>query len=135
MSIFKVKLPSVTNIRVSEKFPLTLSRKILIIISKPLVMPNVDYAYIIYEKLLNESLKQKIEMVQCNVAFKLTSAFKKTLSDKKNIESLVWSLCQIEEGLKNVSGLLFRITTILLKGNAQLMFLCNPQNRGLMFVS
>ena len=98
-------------------------------------MPNVDYAYIIYEKLLNESLKKKIEMVQCNVAFKVTSAFKKTLSDKKNIESLVWSLCQIEEGLKNVSGLLFRITTILLKGNAQLMFLCNPQNRGLMFVS
>lgn len=89
MSIFKVKLPSVTNIRVSEKFPLTLSRKILIIISKPLVMPNVDYAYIIYEKLLNESLKKKIDMVQCNVAFKLTSAFKKTLSDKKYIESLV----------------------------------------------
>ena len=83
MSIFKVKLPSVTNIRVSEKFPLTLSRKILIITYKSLVMPNVDYAYIIYKKLLNESLKKKIEMVQCNVAFKLTSAFKKTLSDKK----------------------------------------------------
>ena len=46
-------------------------------------MPNVDYAYIIYDKPLNESLKRKIEMVQCNVAFKLTSAFKKTLSDKK----------------------------------------------------
>ena len=52
-------------------------------------MPNVDYAYIIYDKPLNESLKRKIEMVQCNVAFKLTSAFKKTLSDKKYIESLV----------------------------------------------
>ena len=52
-------------------------------------MPNIDYAYIIYDKPLNESLKRKIEMVQCNVAFKLTSTFKKTLSDKKNIESLV----------------------------------------------
>ena len=72
-----------------KKFPLTLSRKILIIIFKSFVMPNVDYAYIIYDKPLNESLKRKIEMVQCNVAFKLTSAFKKTLSDKKYIESLV----------------------------------------------
>ena len=72
-----------------KKFPLTLSRKILIIISRSLVMPNIDYAYIIYDKPLNESLKRKIEMVQCNVAFKLTSTFKKTLGDKKNIESLV----------------------------------------------
>ena len=36
--------------------------------------PNLDYVDIIYEKPFNESLKRKIEMVQCNAALIITGA-------------------------------------------------------------
>ena len=42
---------------------LILSRKSLLTIYKSFVWPNLDYADIIYDKPLNESLKRKIEMV------------------------------------------------------------------------
>ena len=39
------------------------SRKSLLAIYKSFVRPNLDYAQIIYDKPLNESLKKKIELV------------------------------------------------------------------------
>ena len=47
---------------------LFLSRKSLLTICKSFVRPNLDYAGIIYDKPLKESLKKKIEMVQYNTA-------------------------------------------------------------------
>ena len=65
-----------------KKLPLILSRKSLLTIYRSFVRPNLDYADIIYDKPLNESLKKKIEMVQYNAALIITVAFKGTLHDK-----------------------------------------------------
>ena len=51
------------NNKVNEKTFKILSRKNLLTIYKSFVRPNLDYAVIIYDKPLNESLKRKIEMV------------------------------------------------------------------------
>ena len=59
-----------------KQFSLILSRKSLLTIYKSFVRPNLDYADIIYDKPLNESLKRKIEMVQYNTALITTGAFK-----------------------------------------------------------
>ena len=59
-----------------------LSRKSLLTIYKSFVRPNLDYADTIYDKLLNESLKKKIEMVQYNAALIITGAIKGTCRDK-----------------------------------------------------
>ena len=47
-----------------KKLSLFLLRKNLLTIYKSFVRPNLDYADIIYDKLLNESFKTKIEMIQ-----------------------------------------------------------------------
>ena len=65
-----------------KKISLILSRKSLLTIYKSFVRPNLDYADIIYDKPLNESLKRKIEMVQYNAALIITGAFKGTSRDK-----------------------------------------------------
>ena len=65
-----------------KKLSLILSRKSLLTIYKSFVRPNLDYADIIYDKPLNESLKRKIEMVQYNAALIITGAFKGTSRDK-----------------------------------------------------
>ena len=65
-----------------KKLSLILSRKNLLTIYKSFVRPNLDYADIIYDKPLNESLKRKIEMVQYNAALIITGAFKGTSRDK-----------------------------------------------------
>ena len=65
-----------------KKLSLILSRKSLLTIYKSFVRPNLDYADIIYDKPLNESLKRKIEMVQYNAALIITGAFKETSRDK-----------------------------------------------------
>ena len=65
-----------------KKLSLILSRKSLLTIYKSFVRPNLDYADVIYNKPLNESLKRKIEMVQCNTALIITGAFKGTTRDK-----------------------------------------------------
>ena len=55
-------------------FSLILSRKSLLTIHKSFVRPNLDYADIIYDKPLNESLKRKIEMVQYSAVLIITGA-------------------------------------------------------------
>ena len=65
-----------------KKLSLILSRKSLLTIYKSFVRPNLDYADIIYDKPLTESLKRKIEMVQYNAALIITGALKGTLGDK-----------------------------------------------------
>ena len=65
-----------------KKLSLILSRKSLLTIYKSFVRPNLDYADIIYDKPLNESLKRKIEMVRYNAVLITTGAFKGTLRDK-----------------------------------------------------
>ena len=65
-----------------KKLSLILSRKSLLTIYKSFVRPNLDYADIIYDKPLNESLKRKIEMVQYNAALIITGPFKGTSRDK-----------------------------------------------------
>ena len=61
-----------------KKLSLTLSRNSLLTIYKTFVWPILDYADIIYDKLLTESFKDKLEMVQYNAALVITSAFKGT---------------------------------------------------------
>ena len=65
-----------------KKLSLILSRKSLLTIYKSFVRPNLDYADIIYDKPLNESLKREIEMVQYNADLIITVAFKGTSRDK-----------------------------------------------------
>ena len=45
-------------------------------------MLNLDYADIIYDKLLSKYFKKKIEMVQYNAVLIITGALKGTLRDK-----------------------------------------------------
>ena len=45
-------------------------------------MSILDYANIIYEKLLTESFKDKLEMVQYNAALVITGTFKGTSRDR-----------------------------------------------------
>ena len=75
-----------------KKLSLTLSRKSLLTISKSFVRHNLDYADIIYDKPFHESFKRKIEMIQYNVALKITSAFKGTsryiINQELGLESL-----------------------------------------------
>ena len=59
-----------------KKLSVNLSRKSLLTIYKSFVRPNLNYAYIIYDKPLNESFKRKVEMVQYNAVLKITGAFK-----------------------------------------------------------
>ena len=65
-----------------KKILLILSRESLLTIYKSFVRPNLDYAVIIYDKPLNESLKRKIEMVQYSAALIITGAFTRTSRDK-----------------------------------------------------
>ena len=76
---------------------------------------GLDYADIIYDKPLNESLKRKIEMVQYNAALIITGAFKGTSRDKiyqePGLESLAerrWTRKLISLSQNNL-----RIITIL----------------------
>ena len=61
---------------------LTLSRKSLLTIYKSFVIPNLDYADIIYETHFNESLKRKIEIVQYEPVLLITGAIKGTSRDR-----------------------------------------------------
>ena len=65
-----------------KKLSLILFRKSLLTIYKSFVRPNLDYADIIYDKPLSESLKRKTEMVQYNAALIITGAFKRASRDK-----------------------------------------------------
>ena len=65
-----------------KKLSLTLSRNSFLTIYKTFVRPILDFADIIYDKPLTESLKDKFEMVQYNAALVITSAFKGTLRDR-----------------------------------------------------
>ena len=69
-----------------KKLSLILSRKSLLTIYKSFVRPNPDYANIIYDKLLNESFKRKIQLVQYYAAVIITGAFKGTSCDKTDQE-------------------------------------------------
>ena len=95
-------------------FSLIFSRKSLLTIYKSFVRPNLDYADIIYDKPLNESLKRNIEMVQYNAAFIITGAFKGTSHDKIYQELGLGSLADQRWTRKNFfSQNNLRITTIL----------------------
>ena len=65
-----------------KKLSQFLSREILLTIYKSFVRPNLDYAYIIYDKPLNESFKKKIESAQYEAALIITGAIKQTCRDK-----------------------------------------------------
>ena len=65
-----------------KKLSLTLSRNSFLTIYKTFVRPILDFADIIYDKPLTESLKDKLEMVQYNAALVITSAFNGTLCDR-----------------------------------------------------
>ena len=78
-----------------NKLSLILSRKSLLTIYKSFVRPNLDYADIIYDKPLNESLKREIEMVQYNADLIREPRV------IKYIKGSVWNLWQIEDGLEN----------------------------------
>ena len=69
------------SIRIIKKLSLTLSRNSLLIIHKTFVRPIFEYANIIYDKPLTESFKDKLVMVQYNVAFVIIGAFKSTSRD------------------------------------------------------
>ena len=51
-------------IGIMKKLSLFLLEKTLLTIYKSFVRPNLDYSDIIYDKLFNESLKTKIEIIQ-----------------------------------------------------------------------
>ena len=81
-----------------RKLALTLSRKILLTIYKSFVRPNLDYEDIIYDKLLDESFKSKLETIQYHAALLISGTFKGTCGDclykKLGFESLAqrrWS--------------------------------------------
>ena len=63
-----------------KKLSLTLSRNSLLTIYKTFVRPILDYADIIYDKPLTESLKDKLEMVQYNAALVITGSFKEYIA-------------------------------------------------------
>ena len=65
-----------------KKLSLILSRKSLLTIYKSFVSPNIDYADIIYDKPLNESVQRKTEMVHYSAALIITGAFKGISRDK-----------------------------------------------------
>ena len=65
-----------------KKLSLTLSRNSFLTIYKTFVRPIFDYADIIYDKHLTESFKDKLEMVQYNVALVITGAIKGTSRDR-----------------------------------------------------
>ena len=45
-----------------KRLCLTLLKKNLLTICKSFVRPNLDYAYIIYDKTFNESFKRKMQL-------------------------------------------------------------------------
>ena len=59
-----------------KKLSLTLSRNSLLAIYKTFARPILDYADIICDKLLTESFKDKLEMVQYNAALVITVQLK-----------------------------------------------------------
>ena len=82
-----------------KRLSLILSRKILQIIYKFAVGPNIDYADIMSDKPFNETFKRKLEMVQYKAALVITCAIKGRSHDRLyqelHLESLVdrrWSL-------------------------------------------
>ena len=82
-----------------RKLSLFLSRKTLLSICKSFNKPNLDYAYITYDKPFNESSKKEIEMVQHSACLFITGATKGTSRNRVyqelSLESLVdqrWSI-------------------------------------------
>ena len=67
-------------IEIMKKLSLTLSRNSLLTIYKTFVRSILDYADIIYDKPLTESLKDKLEMVQYNAALVITGSFKEYIA-------------------------------------------------------
>ena len=65
---------------IMKKISLTLSRNSLIY--KFFVRPILYYIYVIYEKPLNESFKDKLEIVKYNAALVINGAIKDTLRDR-----------------------------------------------------
>ena len=68
-------------IDIMKKLSLFLSRKTLLIIYKSFVRPNLDYADMISDKPLNESLKTKTEMIQYRAAVVITGRIKDASRD------------------------------------------------------
>ena len=68
-------------IRIMKKLSLFLSRKTIL---KSFVRPNLDYAYIIYDKPFNEYFKTKIEIIQYRAALITTEAIKGAYRDRLN---------------------------------------------------
>ena len=60
-------------IRIMKKLSVTLSKKNLLAICKSFVRPLLCYPGIIYDKLVNESFKRKLETVQYNASLVTTS--------------------------------------------------------------
>ena len=65
-----------------KKLSLTVSRNSLLTIYKTFVRPILDYADMIYDKPINESFKDKLEMVQYSAALVITGAIKGTSRDR-----------------------------------------------------
>ena len=75
-------------------------RKSLIAIYKALLRPLLDYGDIIYDQPHNESVCEKLESVQCKVAFAITGAIQGTSLEKiyqelgfKSLRARRWYKC------------------------------------------
>ena len=74
------------SIGIMKKLSLILRKNSLLTIYKTFVRSILDYEYIIYDKILTDSFKNKLKMVQYNAALVITSAIKGTSRDRINRE-------------------------------------------------
>ena len=65
-------------IGIKKRFLMALSRKSLLTIHKSFDRPLLNYADIIYDTLVNESFKRKLETVQYNASLVITGAIRET---------------------------------------------------------
>ena len=64
------------------KFQNFLPRKLLIIIYRFFMWPQLDFGYIIYDQSYNTSFHQRLESLQCNAALAITCAIRGTSIEK-----------------------------------------------------
>ena len=76
-----------------KRLSLMLSRNQLLTIYKTFVTSHLDYADIIYDKLFNDSFKEKLEKVQCSATLIITGAIKGTSRERLYQELGLESLC------------------------------------------
>ena len=80
----KYKFTTVNKeIEMLKKLSIYLTRHSLVTLYKAFIRPHLDYANIIYDKLNNTNICNKIENIQCNTAPAVTGAIRG--SSKKKI--------------------------------------------------